>query len=304
MIRSLLFVAFIFTSVAYAQDEAMPASGSEYLHQAAGRHFELSPGTGVQSTTAKYKNSTTKEAKRTLIPLTATAEYGFTDLFSLGLKVGVGVGATDLSCDSTTLCNDTVHSGMIDPTLSANFRIPVGAAALRFGADLSTSIGKYKIENDGDTNLASGGTKLTPYAGVEFLLADMVFGTRLSYDLYKGDREVEDQTTNPTSNYKYIDKRELNAAFFYEFNFPRIVSIGGALEYINSPTSKTESNGVKTSDKNAADIYALKAYVPLRFNPRVTLVPSLKVGVVDYKDTTNIKSQALTELNVFARFTF
>jgi hypothetical protein len=97
----------------------------------------------------------------------------------------------------------------------------------------------------------------------------------------------------------------LDVTAFYEFNFPRIVSIGTALAYTNSPSSKTENAGVKTSNNNAADIYALQVYVPLRFTPRVTLVPSVSVGAVDYKaGSSTVKSQTLTSMAVYARFTF
>lgn len=311
MFRSLLFTTLLFVTAAHAEDEGAQATsggpansvGSEYLHQAVGHTFELTPGVGVQTSKITIKNSPNKQDK-TLIPLTVKAEYGFTDMFSLAAQLGVGIGAVDNTCTSPAICDDTVAGGLLDPIISANMRIPVGIAALRFGADLSVSPSKHKIQADGDENLASGGTTFSPYVGAEILIGPSVFGGKISYDLYRGDRSVEDDAP-PANTYKITDEKELDVNLFYEFNFPKIVAIGGALEFTDSPTSKTESGGVKTSNDDAATFTTVKVYVPLRFNTHVTLVPALSGGVVNYKaSTSTVDEQTLSKFEVIARFTF
>ncbi len=305
----LLLIASLFSLSARAEDpgsqntHAGPSQsvGSEYLHQTTGGHFELTPALGIYASTIRYKNSSDK-TQQSFLPITVKGEYGFSDLFSLSAKLGVGLGVVNNTCPNST-CDDTVLRGAMDPVLSANFRIPTGIMALRFGADLSTSLGNHKIESNGDTNVASGGTSLTPNFGMDFSLPNMVMGFQLKYDLYRGDRTNERPGRTPSET-KDKKANRLGLAAFYEYNFPRIVSIGSALEYLNQAASETESTGVTTKNKDALDHFNLNVYVPLRFTPRVTLVPAVWLGATQRDSSSTVKDQTDFSMNVLARFTF
>ncbi len=305
----LSLATLLFMTSAHAEDigaqntpEGPSNTGSQYLHQATGGTFELSPFTGVMSRKQSAKASQNKR-ESTLLPLGVMGEYGFSDLFSLSGRLAVGIGGTDAICPGTT-CDDTVQSGLFDPIITANFRIPVGIAALRFGADISSSIGKRKLDKDGDSNLATGGTKFAPFFGAEFLLTNMIIGGRVSYDLFKSERETQDDTP-PAGSYKESKRQETNAAIFYEYNFPKIVSLGAALNYKDSAATEIKSSGSKTELYDKSSTIGLEIYVPLRFTPRVTLIPRLASASTNYKSSSaGIKDDSMTELSVLARFAF
>lgn len=296
--RSFLAV-FLFSAVsAFAQESEKSTSRSEYLHQAAGGVFEVTPTIALKTAKVDYKDPSDNDSDSVEVPLTVKGEYGFSDLFSVGAILGVGAGVTNYD-DCSSSCDDR-HRGLYDPVLTANFRIPLGVGAVRFGTDLSFSLGDHKIEADGDSNLASGGTVLTPYAGYEAILGSHGFGGKLRHQAVRTDRNYSvEQSSGGTNKYKIKDGEQTYLDLFYEYSFPKIVAIGTALEFTHSAESK--SGSTKNNDKyNAVDV---NVYVPLRFNSKITLVPSLSFGSINNKSDT-IKRNTRSSMGVYARFAF
>ena len=308
LFRSLLVLAVV-GAQAFAQDDqpvtsVEAATGSEYLHQAPGGAFELSPG--LMITTERLKGrGTVRNRTASQLMLMVEGEYGFNDMFSLGANLGVGVGATSIdNCPSNTTCNDTRQSGMRDAMVTFNGRVPFGLSAFRFGLDLSQSFGEAVIEKDGDSNLASGGTTLTPFVGFETTFGASLIGAKLGYDVYQSDRDYKNESP-PATKFKVKDGQRLNAALFYEYTFPKIVSVGAALEYLDRADSKTSGNGTTSKNKDGASLTMLNVYVPLRFNPRVTLIPEISSGLSKYKTSnSSFKEHVVSQVAVNARFTF
>jgi len=310
-LRALALATYLlFAPFAFAQEDSpsgtRPSAGysnSEYMHQAPGGKFELTPGMLFESVRYEFK-SNTNEPTIFRLPLFVKAEYGFSDMFSLSAVLAYAVGGTSYT-ECTTTCPDSKKSsGLMDPIVSANLRFPIGAGALRAGLDFSFSTEDSKTESDGDYNNASGGSTLAPYVGYEITFGRNILGGRLSHELVKSDRTHKDQRGTPSTE-KISGGQDTFVNVFYEFNFPRIVSLGAAIEHQKSPTTKSSTNGgPKTSDKNELSITKFKFYVPLEFNERVTLVPALAVGPYRYKNATSLESATYTSVGVYSRFTF
>lgn len=293
--------------LAFAQAPSAPASSgdggnlsSEYLHQAPGGKFEVTPAIKFESLRIEYKNTPT-DATVYQIPLTAKAEYGINDMFSLAATVGYGVGGTSFDdCPSNQTCKGTSARGLIDPTLSANLRVPVGMGALRAGLNFSFSLEDSKEEADGDDNFATGGSTLTPYVGYEMSVGSNVFGARVAYDAVKGDRTHKDESdTAPTSTDKISGGEDLSLAGFYEYHFPRIFTVAGALEFIDSDETKTSTNGgAKTEDNNSSKILRFRIYAPMKFNETVTLIPTVSSGAYKFENDSNVDSSTLDRKSV------
>jgi len=297
-----------FGAVGNAQDEASDTSSvegrkSEFLYQSPAGKLELTPNIFLISERHRFKKETYKNNVG-LLALGTGVEYGITDRISIGGQLLYGVGADSIDdCPKDTTCRDSrLVNGLSDPEIEAKFNLPVGPGLVRLGTDLSVSVEKSKIKSDGDYNLASGGTNLALSAGYEVPFSGRhVIGGAIRYDVYKGDRSVEDRASN--SNYKITGGNEVGLAAFYEFSFAKL-TLGTAVIYINTPETKQKVGGTSTTFVGHYDFIGMKFYTPIYFGGDITLLPELSMGRRDYKSHDTIKDSAVAELGCAARFSF
>ncbi|NJL25085.1 MAG: hypothetical protein HC902_07860 [Calothrix sp. SM1_5_4] len=285
--------------------EAIPdLQYSEYQHQTEAGRWEVTPSVGIHARNGTPRDATTtKKIYSGSLPLSVRGEYGISSLFSVGTQLGYTMGAVSYDCDSSTTCDSTTFKGFVDPEVYLNGRVGIGPGSLRFGANVAFSPMKAEISSNGDANNFSGGTTVSPYVGYEFFVGRGLLGFRGAYDLYQSEREVSDKTSTPNS-YKVTDGQDISLAAFYEYPIWKL-SIGSALEYTNSAQTRKKSNGATTPGNNAFSEYHMRVYVPIRFNPKITLYPALAVGTQDCPSSgCTARTTSITDISCAGRFTF
>jgi hypothetical protein len=118
----------------------------------------------------------------------------------------------------------------------------------------------------------------------------------------KGDRSVKDDEP-PAETYKIEGGEEFQAGVFYEYNFNKL-AVGGRFAVGKIEETKKIQNGQKTDWSKDYSAYWLQVYVPVHFNPTITLLPSATVGVANASDFSGVESATYAEIACSARFTF
>lgn len=272
--RFILASLLVLSGSAFAQDEGASASAggikAEFIHQAPDGKFEVTPRISLAGGELKYKNGNKYNLGG--VGLDVRGEYGFSEMFSGYVSLGTAsVTAERDNCPTGVVCRDTKSSGMIDPSVGVLGAIPAGPGHVRLGADLSMALEDHEIEDDGDQNMASGGTTLNVFAGYEMNIAQNVFGARLGYDLYQGDRDYNDKDITAPVKYKVSGGEDMNVDLYYEY-WLNMVTIGGYFRYATSKESKAEANGVTVDLDDEAKATAFGVYVPVHFNDMITLL--------------------------------
>jgi len=296
---SALLVSLLLSNSVFAE------SGSEYFHQAEIGRFEVTPT--VQHLRMRAESSAA-QAPLTGVDITATnfeikSEYGINSMLSAGLILGHS-NAKNQPTPSNTFKSRT-SKGLNDPDFFLNGALPMGPGTFHFGTHFTYSISKSKIDVDGNSNAASGGWSLTPYAGYDFHAGPNIFGIHMSYDLAQGNRKVVDKYSTPGSEINSTDSggQALTANYFYEYQ-RQMVTFGAALEVVTQRTSDRETNGVSTDQHDPLTTAQLNLYAPLRFTPNFTFIPTASyIRFIAY-DTAATDTVAGMAIQVAGRLSF
>ena len=241
------------SSIAQAQTpDAAPeagstAQGSEYLYQAPAKSWVVTPKILNTVGTYKFKSSSSYDKASTVSTgVSVEGEYGIADFFSLAAEAGFSAGVIDYYCkDSVALCTDATDRsrGLEDIRLAANFRLPMGKLALRFGADAYLSPGKRKIESDDDSNNFSGGQSVAPYLGLEVPVATSGFiGAKLQYEAVASKQKVTDDGATP-KDYEVKPGKAFVATVFYEHRIAARFNVLHAANFFD-PTADLRPSGL------------------------------------------------------------
>lgn len=275
-------------------------NGSNYLWQAPEGKFEVTPALGIAKGTYSQR-ATTYNNEQSKMPITVSGEYGICPTMAAGLTLGTDSQKVH---DTTPASVDTKQTGMLDPVLFFKGRYDLGAGWLRYGANLVLGFQKHVNKSNGDSNLASGGMTLTPWAGWEMAAGPGTFGARLMFDLYKGEASGSDESTTPATDYKTTGGGAFGLTAFYEMPMG-MWDIGGALTYKSMATTKNKVAGVSTSSDDGATNIMLEVYAPVHVNDMITVLPTLHYTTVNFTSSSyGIKSGSEMGLDVGARFTF
>lgn len=297
-----LLFSLVSSTVAWAQDSA--DEQSELLRQAPGGALELSPSIGVSSTRFEIKN-TNIEGNSSSLPVGLEVEYGFNDFFSLGADVGYSMSSMRWeNCGAPYICESSKSKGMVDPSLAAKLRLPVGEGAIRLNLNYSFSLEDSKTESDGDSNNASGGSTLTAGLGYEHRIGPNIFGGIISMEVYQSERTHKDEEPPTTGTEKIEGGETMALGAFYQRRLPSNHAFGVAVAYTITDETKSKSAGVTTDNNNKFEALALHGYMQLRMNDRLTLIPSLMVGTVDMPSRSDAEDVTATNITGTARFTF
>ena len=298
MKSSALVLSLMLSGVVYAAE----SNGSEYLWQTQSGKFEVTPTLGLyekMDITARTAGASGSE--RTSMPITVKGEYGINEMFSAGILLGTDSISTKSKAAGAVAQKST---GMFDPVLFFHGRYNLGMGWLKYGADLSVGFQKGETKANGDTNNATGGNTLTPFAGWEMAAGPGTFGAKLMFDLYKGEGSNEDKSTTPSTTTKTSGGNRFGLAAFYEMGMG-MWDLGGALSYHTAASTKSKVASVETTNDDDMSEILLQVYAPVHINEMITILPELHYGMVTWsKATYGAKSASDTGLQVGARFAF
>src|SRR5262249_29822481 len=125
------------------------------------------------------------------------------------------------------------------------------------------------------------------------------------YDAYKSDQKIDDDFVIAGSTGTRHGGNVFAAAAFYEFNF-RKLTIGASFNYSQQSESKMKSDqtGVIDFANDAISTLGYETYVPIHFNPDITLLP--QAGFKSYNLPPDNDFTYMTDwyAGCGARFTF
>jgi hypothetical protein len=323
-----LFLALSSAGLAHAEDYTEPSmkpatpsspapdlsNGSQFLYQTEAHKYNVSPRIGIDSSATEYSQNNLKRYE-VGFPVGVEGEWGINQMFSLGLDLTYSASARTYKCD--TNCPENTHSsGLMDPTLKFKGRNAIAGGTIRYGADLSLSLEKSKISSSGNSNAASGGTTLAPWIGYEHELGPGFIGGKIQYDLYKGDRKVQNDTVagattvdpaNDAANATSTDSNGQNVALnvFYEMKFKTKYTAGANVNYVYHAETRTSVNGASsrgTRDQGSAT--GLKLYGTIQFTERIALLPAIGFEAVRYSNSNVVDGAAIFGAGAAGRFTF
>lgn len=303
-----LFFFVAGTTFAHADADSSGSNGTEYMYQTPGDTFMVQPQIGLGGIAVKYNDTNTgyKNLKATsaALPVGVAGEYGINQMLAIGLELIYSSNKTTFDCDSPLPCpKDKKASGLHDPAINIKLRNQIGAGTLRYGLRAAIALEKSKIDSDGNSNAASGGSSVTPFVGYELPLGPGFIGAQASYDLYKGDRKTKtDGVTNET---KTTGGETLEVSAFYEANVG-IMTYGGALVFDSRAESKDAvGSAAPKGNKNAYTAYTLHFYTPAHLTPTITILPTVDLGGISYTSSgSSADSAGAFLISVAGRFTF
>lgn len=291
---TLFGLSLLFASTAFAQE----GNGSQYQYQTPANQFDLTPGLEFGGVTTKNPASASySELKQTMVTESVMGEYGLNDMLSVGLILGASERENDYG---TSLIRNTHSVGFLDPNLFIKGRLPVGPGSLRFGTNLSLAFEKFHVYSDSNTNVSSGGIHMIPFVGYEVEINRNIFGARFSYEFkLMNDKLVANDVGGTRKG-----GENFQSALFYEYHLSRVI-IGGAFELINHASERVDfDNGGSQMWKESTSEFRVKAYVPVKLSPRVTILPSLFYGTYAAFDRADTDSISEWNLNVPIRIIF
>jgi hypothetical protein len=325
---SALALALSFTGLAHASDYTEPAmtpavpaestpdlsNGSEFLYQTEAHKFDVTPQIGIGSSVTRYSQNNLKRYELSF-PFGVQGEWGINQMFSIGLDLNYWAAGRTYKCDNN--CPDNTHSGgLMDPTLQFKGRNGIGSGTIRYGADLSVALEKSKIDSSGDSNAASGGTTLAPWIAYEHLLGRGFIGGKIQYDLYKGDRKVQNDTVagsakidpaNDAPSAASTDSNGQNLALnvFYEMKFKTKYTAGVNVNYLYHSETRSSVNGASSVPlRDQASSTGLKLYGTVQFTERIALLPAIMAEAVRYSNSNVVDGAVMIGAGAAGRFTF
>lgn len=304
----MLFSLITGAMFAHADAEGSGSNGTEYMYQTPGDTFMVQPQIGMGALVTKFNdtNSGYKNLKSTTasFPVGVSGEYGINQMLAIGLDLIYSSAKRTYDCDSPLPCpKDKKISGLEDPAINIKLRNQIGAGTLRYGLQANIGIEKSKVDKDGNTNAASGGSSVTPFVGYELPLGPGFIGARASYELYKGDRKTKfDGESDET---KTTGGQLVEVSAFYEANVG-IMTYGGALVFDSKAESKSaDGSEAATGNKDAYTQYTVHFYTPAHLTPTITILPTLDLGGISYTSSDSVADSAgLVLISVAGRFTF
>ena len=286
-------------SAAHSEVQTQEMIQSELYHQAAAGTFEVTPGIALFSTKSKLRN-TDLEINRFGLPVNVIGEYGVSSFFSIGLNLTFGNSFLSyVNCPVGFDCKTSKSYGLEDPRIDLKFMVPVGPGLLRFGAGGSFAVEKSVLKSSGDSNMASGGNRITPFLAYEVTYGPSILGAQVQYDAYVGDRRVNDSGVDQTDS----KGAAFSTTVFYEFT-RSIVTFGAALDYRTSERSQTTLNGTTTIESVTSNLFELQIYAPLHTTDRLTLVPTVRYAILTYPSSSSTSVTAITAIGGAARIAF
>lgn len=209
-----------------------------------------------------------------------TIGYGLTD--SIGVKIGAGMGTT--SIERTYLGGSTVTeraSGMTDFTGGLNTVVPFSGWSFHFGIEAFTSPASHKIgTTTADGNEMSGGTTITPYIGLSFVLAGGGFwGLRASY-VSRAER-TENANTPGAADYRINGGSGSDYQGFYQLtwdafdlDFAGGYAQQGQVNYAYADGTTATKDPIGTPYLLIGTQYQVFAAMNIRAQYEMTMIPS------------------------------
>lgn len=311
------FIAGV-TVQAVTLENAPENLSSEYLHQAGHRKVEFTLGVGREEGKSAWTNqdpngisyqtiSETGKPQKvniTRFPISVTAEYGFTPTLAAGVDLIYGNGKyTTANCPTNTTCKDSTSSGLYNPALYLKGMTPVGSAAFAYGLIADIGVEKYEVDAAGNTNLATGGTTLTPYLGYVFGSGFTRGGARFQYDVYKGDRKATYATTDTEPARDSTTSRGNTWALdaFFESKLESFM-LGGNVAYLHTSESSFFSNGKSGKSGDASHTWIFQVYAPV-YSDGFMVLPNIAYEMQTFTDSSYFVSNVNSvQFGVAVRF--
>lgn len=242
---------------------------SEYFYQADTDNNVLTPELRYQSFSQEISKSKTDSTGQNL---NLSYERGLTDMYSVGAVLGYQTAQSETGTSTTDV------KGLNDVQIFAKGRYAfVEDSSLHYGADLYFSPSERQqdlTKSDHEVDAATGGNKLTPYVGYQWLLGSHVLGTRLTTDFLLGKRSVSTKSlvgsNAVTTKSKSEGGEETALSFFYEI--PHDMGAVG-FEAFYMSVAETEVSDTKQGD--GRNEIGLGVYSPYRFSETATVIGDL-----------------------------
>lgn len=251
----------LFASLIVLASISAHAADSEFFYQSKAGQSDLTPRVGYLTSSTKAKGAGATEVKNTGFMTGVSYEYGLNEMFSVEGSLIYSSVEDDGSPKSKS-------SGLADPEVALKGTSSMGSSNLRFGLAVGLGLEKSKIEDNGDSNAASGGFSFRPYLGVDTAIGEGSVGARLSYEL-KAERTME---VSGGTDVKTKDGNELGLSAFYEMAVTDVV-FGGALNY-TSVEKANRSSGTLTGEVASFNTTSLSLYSRMPFGSWA-LIPRL-----------------------------
>ena len=272
--------------------EPVPAVKSEFFYQAAPGVQVVTPEFNYIAITVETNNAgtpTKTEVKRTGVRV--AYDYGINQMFSVGAALEYSTSKDEGNTPTT------IEAGLNDIEVNFKGTYAMGPGNLRFGSELSYSLGDRKIEANGNSNAYTGGHILTPYLGYDMNLGKGVAGTKLARQMNLGKQKVDNNGVTT----EYEGDEETQFDLFYEQGINADWNAGGALSYVQK--ADTKSNG--TSTENINPTYLVRLYAPVKWG-NAEVLPELRYSFTsdDKVEAAKIEKYDVLGFKVGYRMTF
>lgn len=288
-------IAFAGLTVAHAQSPV----NSEKFWQAPADQNTFTPGLTYGANKLKMKGA--DEEKVTGPTLDFAYERGINEMLSAGASIGYISTSND---DGT---NESDNKGVSDlKAFLKGQKAFVEGSSFHFGATLSASLVDAEVDKNGDANGTTGGMALTPYVGYQWMAGTGVFGLKLSHDLYKGEREIDNKALNADVTEEGAEATTF--AVFYEMPFTGGL-VGFEAHYITTADVDTETKVGATTTKDTTDglkYIGLGVYPRFEVNESTTIIGSISYDMLQNDEINNadVDSGNILQIGVAGRFTF
>lgn len=299
--RNFLLALSLTSTAAFAAD-----NGSEFFHQAAKGAIELTPvvlysdlKTSIASTASKNAGGSAEASGFSEL---LHAEYGWCEVLSTGLTLSNFNLVQKTDPAGTSVRED----GFGDPVMFLKGRKALGPGVLHLGGTLAIAIDDHKIDIHGNSNGASGGMTVAPYAGYEMALGAHTFGAKISYDIYQSDRKFRaDAVNGSVIETRVQDGQKLITTLFYEWSNADALTVGGKLA-VNSraKTKSRASNGITTENSDGSTDAIVGVYVPWQIAPTINVSPQFEYDTYLAYDSKEVSSRNGWTVSVSSRFEF
>jgi hypothetical protein len=304
------------SAVAFAADSA--SNGSEYMHQAAAGKWEVSPMLEYHDWTLKYNSNGNifgfSKSEDTGMIYGVKGEYGINDMFSVGVNLA-GESDTWKNTGTDGSTNNSTASGMNNIDIIGNGKYDLGGSTLRYGLDLSISMGssKYDVSSgaaQGSFGTNTGGMDLTPFIGWETAMGPGILGAKFSYLFQLSKRNYN--TTAGSVPLSEIPSSESgisaeSLAVFYEW-MQNSWSLGVSLAYNGvQGSSETFADGSSSKVDNGHAGLFVSVYAPITVADNITIIPNLGFGdngEALVAENGGVNTWNGWDLSVAARFAF
>ena len=193
------------------------ANTTQFFYQADGGQHVFEPATalGVISVETPNTNNTTINTG-----LSGAYEYGFMDGLAARIRLGYASSFRRTEFPNSTSTDDTsTAQGLEDIEISLKGYAALGSTAtIRYGLDIGWSPQPNKFDTNGNIdNQMTGQNDVTPYAGVDFLIAKRHrVGGKLQREFLLGD-QIDENPNGTQARFKGGEWTRVGA--FYEFNW-------------------------------------------------------------------------------------